>query len=329
MSIAYPSNTDGGTLRTDTSATTLRVESRERVSSEVVALTLADPQGNRVPPWTPGSHLDLLLPNGLSRQYSLCGDRWDTYRYRIAVLNERTGRGGSRWIHENVREGDLLGYGGPRNHFPLCPADRYIFIAGGIGITPLLPMIDQAERMGLPWSLLYGGRNRGSMAFLDDIEKYGEKVTVAPQDETGILDLDAILDTWSGGTKVYCCGPAGLLSAVESVCRQLPPFTLHTETFTATAANTSQDHAFTLKLRRSGLEIDVAAGVSTLDALVAAGIGVISSCRQGTCGTCEVAVLDGAPDHRDSVLSQADRDSGDCMIPCVSRAHSAFLTLDL
>nr|WP_228003265.1 PDR/VanB family oxidoreductase [Nocardia australiensis] len=309
--------------------TALRVESREQVSADVVSLTLADPLGQRLPPWTPGSHIDLILPNGMSRQYSLCGNRWDTYRYRVAVLNEPDGRGGSRWIHENLREGEVLGYGGPRNHFPLVPADRYLFIAGGIGITPIIPMIEQAVRTETPWRLVYGGRNRQSMAFLDDLERHGERVHFAPQDEVGLLDLDAALADVEPGTKVYCCGPAGLLEAVEAACRHLPPYALHTERFTASAAESSQDRPFTLSLLRSGTDIGVPPGVSALDALANAGIGILSSCRQGTCGTCEVTVVDGVPDHRDSVLSEVDRQAGDCMISCVSRAQTERLVLDL
>lgn len=307
----------------------LRVESRVQVSSDVVSLTLVDPRGQRLAPWTPGSHIDVVLPNGMSRQYSLCGNRWDTYRYQVAVLNESNGRGGSRWIHENLREGDVLGYGGPRNHFPMVPSDRYLFIAGGIGITPMIPMIEQAVRTERPWRLVYGGRTRQSMAFLTDLERHGDHVDLAPQDEIGLLDLDAVLADVEPGTKVYCCGPAGLLDAVEVACRHLPPFTLHTERFTGSATDSSQDRPFTLELLRSGTEIDVPPGVSALDALADAGIGILSSCRQGTCGTCEVTVVDGLPDHRDSVLGEADRQAGDCMISCVSRAHTERLILDL
>lgn len=320
---------ESASLLTGPMLAALRVESREQVSADVVSLTLADPLGQRLPPWTPGSHIDLILPNGMSRQYSLCGNRWDTYRYRVAVLNEPDGRGGSRWIHENVREGDVLGFGGPRNHFPLDPADRYLFIAGGIGITPMIPMIEQAVRTERPWRLLYGGRSRQSMAFLDDLERFGEHVHIAPQDEFGHLDLDAALADVGPGTRVYCCGPAGLLEAVEAACRHMPPYTLHTERFTASAAESSQDRPFTLRLLRSGTDIDVPPGVSALDALADAGIGIVSSCRQGTCGTCEVTVVDGMPDHRDSVLSEVDRQAGDCMISCVSRARTERLILDL
>ncbi|WP_081265086.1 PDR/VanB family oxidoreductase [Prescottella equi] len=311
-------------------SSSLLVESRVQVADGIVSLSLVDPGGQRLAPWTPGSHIDLFLPNGMSRQYSLCGDRWDPYRYRVAILHEHGGRGGSRWIHENLREGAVLGYGGPRNHFPLVPAERYLFIAGGIGITPILPMVEQAVRTGRPWKLLYGGRSRQSMAYLPDLEKFGSRVRITPEDEAGMLDLTAAVSSWAPGTKIYCCGPSGLLEALEATCADLPPYTLHTERFTATAVSElSQDRPFTLKLARSGTEIDVAPGVSVLDALTDAGVGIVSSCRQGTCGTCEVTVTDGVPDHRDSVLSETDRAAGDCMISCVSRAQTPSLTLDL
>lgn len=310
-------------------AAALRVETRERVAHNVMTLTLTDPSGRRLPPWTPGSHIDLILPNGMSRQYSLCGDRWNTYQYRIAILDEPNGRGASHWLHTNVQEGDLLGYGGPRNHFPMVPAESYLFIAGGIGITPLIPMIDQAARTGRPWKLLYGGRTRHSMAFRAELESHGDPVHIAPQDEVGLPDLANWINDLEPNTKVYCCGPAGLLQAVESACRQCLPDALHTERFEAPTRDSSQDRAFTLKLLRSRREIEVGAGMSALDALSEAGIGILSSCRQGVCGTCEVPVVDGIPDHRDSVLDETDRQAGDCIITCVSRAHTDHLALDL
>lgn len=315
----------------DTTGPVLRVESRVQIAEGVVSLELADPHGRRLAPWTPGSHIDLILPNGMSRQYSLCGDRWDTYRYRVAVLNEAESRGGSKWIHDNLQTGDTLGYGGPRNSFPLVPSERYLFIAGGIGITPIIPMIETATRIGRPWKLLYGGRNRGSMAFLEELEAHDNWVHVAPQDEVGLLDLASVVAEWEPDTKIYCCGPPALLAALEAECRGLPPHSLRTERFTAPKADaeSSQDVPFVITLARTGREINVASGASALDALAAAGVGILSSCRQGTCGTCEVGVVSGTPDHRDSVLTTADRAAGDCIITCVSRALSRNLTLDI
>ncbi|CAM3177983.1 PDR/VanB family oxidoreductase [Prescottella defluvii] len=310
-------------------ATKLRVAARTQVAEDVISLTLVDPAGGRLPTWTPGSHIDLVLPTGVTRQYSLCGDRWDPYAYRVAVLRERQGRGGSEWLHANVREGGILGFSGPRNHFPLWPAEQYLFIAGGIGITPMLPMIEHAERTGRPWRLLYGGRRRASMAFVDELEQYVDRVHIAPQDEVGLLDLAGAIASVSAGTKVYSCGPAALLDALESACRQCPPHTLHTERFEALAQGSATNREFTARLERSGRDIHVAADTALLHSLNDAGIAIVSSCLQGTCGTCEVAVLEGTPDHRDSVLGQEDRRIGDCMMACVSRAYSDRITLDL
>ncbi|GAA4685621.1 PDR/VanB family oxidoreductase [Gordonia humi] len=312
----------------DTDATSIQVVGVEVVAEGVVAVTLADPTGRRLPPWTPGSHIDVILPNGLVRQYSLCGDRWDAYTYRIAVLRETAGSGGSEWIHTQLAEGQILGFGGPRNHFHLVPAERYLFIAGGIGITPLLPMIQQADRLKIPWKLLYGGRWRRSMAFADELTDARGHVDLVPENEFGRPDIADWVGDIEKGTRVYCCGPAGLLDAAERASANWLPHTLHTERFVNGAGRRADDRPFVVHLQRSGLDLPVAPGTSILDAMAQAGVGVLSSCRQGTCGTCEVAVLAGRPDHRDSMLSETDRDAGDCILVCVSRAHTSTLTLD-
>jgi ferredoxin-NADP reductase len=212
----------------------LRVSAKDVVADGVVSVTLDHPDGGRLPDWTPGAHIDLVLPNGTTRQYSLCGDRWDPYSYRIAVLREPAGRGGSAYVHDRLMPGDPVGVGGTHNHFPLVPADRYLFIAGGIGITPLLPMIHQAELMGIEWQLLYGGRTRESMAFREKLaQAHGDRVHLSPQDEYGPLDLAAWLGEPLPGTKVYCCGPAPLLAAVQEACAHWPDYSLRTERFTA------------------------------------------------------------------------------------------------
>ncbi|WP_433367559.1 PDR/VanB family oxidoreductase [Streptosporangium sp. CA-115845] len=310
--------------------TIVRVAARTQVADAVVALTLEHPQGERLPAWTPGSHVDLVLPSGLTRQYSLCGDRWDAFTYRVAVLREPDGRGGSAAVHDTLRPGDLLGLGGPRNHFPMVPSDEYLFIAGGIGITPLLPMIRQADMVGAEWKLLYGGRRRTSMAFRDELERYGDRVRLVPQDEYGLLDLAPWLGTPREGAKVYCCGPAPLLAAVESACSPWPEYSLRTERFTAPELDApARTGSFEVELRRSGKSVTVDPDVSILDAVRGAGVDMLSSCRQGTCGTCEAAVLDGIPDHRDCVLDEAERAAGDCMLICVSRSRGDRLVLDL
>ncbi|NUU25225.1 MAG: oxidoreductase [Streptomycetaceae bacterium] len=317
--------------RNAANAVALAVTAKEPVAEGVVALTLANPDGARLPDWTPGSHIDLVLPNGDTRQYSLCGDRWDAYTYRIAVLREPAGRGGSAYVHEQLRVGDLVGVGGPRNHFPLAPSDKYLFIAGGIGITPLMPMLRQAELLGADWQLLYGGRSRASMAFREELASaHGERVFIVPQDEYGLLELAEWLNRPRPGTKVYCCGPAPLLAAVEDACAAWPPYALRTERFTAaTQAPPVRDTAFEVELRRSGRTVTVTPDVSVLTAVRQAGADVLSSCEQGTCGTCLTPVVEGRPDHRDSILTDHERAADDCMFVCVSRSCGDRLVLDL
>ncbi|PXY28413.1 ferredoxin [Prauserella muralis] len=309
---------------------TVEVSAKRRRADGVVELLLSRPSGARLPDWTPGSHVDLVLPNGLTRQYSLCGDRWDAHTYRIAVLREPDGRGGSAFVHDELRPGDRVGLGGPRNHFPLVPSEAYLFIAGGIGITPLLPMIHQADLLGADWRLLYGGRRLATMAFRDELERHGERVHVAPEDTHGLLDLRAWLGEPRTGVRVYCCGPAPLLTAVERACRHWPAHTLHTERFTATEPPApARDEPFEVELRRSGTTVTVTPDVSVLHAVRQAGVEALSSCRQGTCGTCETTVLGGLPDHRDAILADHEREAGDCMFICVSRSRTDRLVLDL
>jgi ferredoxin-NADP reductase len=305
------------------------VDDREVLADGVVALTLCAPAGGPLPPWEPGAHIDLHLPGGLVRQYSLCGDPRQARRWRVAVLREPDGRGGSACVHDKVGVGDELLVAGPRNRFRLVDAGEYLFLAGGIGITPLLPMIAEVARRGAPWRLVYGGRRRASMAFLDELEPLGEAVDVRPQDECGLLELDALLGAPSGGTAVYCCGPESLLRAVEQRCASWPDGALHVERFgPITPDPGADDGEFEVELAQSGRRVQVPAGVSILAALEAAGISVLSSCQEGTCGTCETGVLDGEPDHRDSVLTKAEQQTGDVMMICVSRSRTPRLVLD-
>jgi ferredoxin-NADP reductase len=296
----------------------------------VVALVLADPAGGALPAWTPGAHIDLILDETLTRQYSLCGSPSDDGAWRIAVLRAPDSRGGSQLVHEKLRPGMFVRTRGPRNHFPLVAARRYMFIAGGIGITPLLPMIAEAQATGAQWRLLYGGRERASMAFVDELAAYGDRVTIAPQDETGLLDLEAWLGTPEAGTLVYCCGPEGLLSAVEKHCAAWPPGALHLERFSVKPQEAGPaDSTFELVLQRSGLTLQVPAGKSVFQVVRDAGVSVLGSCLEGVCGTCETEVVDGDVDHRDSILNEEEREANEFMMICVSRCRSARLTLDL
>ncbi|MER5757281.1 PDR/VanB family oxidoreductase [Streptomyces sp. NPDC002088] len=281
-----------------------------------------------LPRWEPGAHIDVVLPNGLVRQYSLCGDPQDDRAYEIAVLRAPESRGGSEYVHTHIRVGDVVTVRGPRNNFTFAARHRVLFIAGGIGITPILPMIRQADREGIDWELAYGGRTRDSMAFADELQLYQGRVQLVPEDERGLLDLPALLGTVRPDTLVYCCGPTGLLDAVQKLCEPWPAGSLHLERFSGTSTNGPSD-AFTIVAERSGVVCEVTAGESIADALARVGVIVQTSCREGLCGTCETQVLDGVPDHRDQLLGDDDREAGTTMLICVSRAISPQLVLDL
>ena len=309
----------------------LLVQKAEVVAEDVVALTLVSPTGETLPSWSPGAHIDLVLADDLIRQYSLCGSPGDDTAWRIGVLRTPDSRGGSQRVHDTLTEGATVAIRGPRNHFQLVAASNYLFIAGGIGITPILPMIAQAEAAGADWRLLYGGRHRASMAFLPELARYGDKVTVVPQDEAGFLDLDAALGTPQAGTLVYCCGPEGLLSAVETKCASWPTGSLHLERFAAKPQETSAvaDETFELVLQQTGVTVTVRPDQSVFQAALEAGANVLGSCMEGVCGTCETEVVEGDVDHRDSVLNDDERASNEFMMICVSRCKSKRLVLDI
>jgi ferredoxin-NADP reductase len=309
--------------------TDLVVRDAEQVAEDVLALRLGRADGLPLPAWTPGAHIDLLLGDDLVRQYSLCGRTNEPDTWRIAVLRAPDSRGGSKAVHE-VRSGSTVRVRGPRNHFPVASAQRYVFIAGGIGITPLLPMIDEVSAAGAEWELHYGGRSLGSMAFVDELGELGEPVHLVPQDEQGMLDLDAILGEPRPNTLVYACGPEPLLNAVEERCVAWPPGALHLERFTARAgADTAADEPFDLVLQRSGKTLAVPADRSVFEVVREAGVSVLGSCLEGICGTCETEVVEGEVDHRDSILDDEERAAGEVMMICVSRCRSGRLVLDL
>lgn len=304
----------------------LLLDSKETIADGVVQLSLRHPDGLPLPSWTPGAHVDLVLTDGLVRQYSLCGDPDDDSVYRVAVLREPDGRGGSRHVHDVFATGQLIDVLGPRNHFPLVEATRYLFVAGGIGITPILPMIEQVAAAGRDWRLVYGGRTRSSMAFRAELERRGN-VEIRPQDEYGLLDLPALFADVDDDTAVYCCGPEPLLAAVE---QHRTTGSLHVERFTPKpGATAGPRQEFEVELARTGGVLRVPADRSILEVLEGSGVPVLSSCQEGTCGTCETAVLSGTPDHRDSLLTDDERQQGDVMMICVSRSGSDRLVLDL
>ncbi|MBA4862331.1 oxidoreductase [Streptomyces sp. PSKA54] len=309
----------------------LVLERKETVAEGVVLLTLRDPEGRPLPEWEPGAHIDLMLKPDLVRQYSLCGNPGDRSRLEVAVLREPESRGGSSYVHDVLAEGESVRIRGPRNNFPLEKAKRYLFIAGGIGITPMLPMIAAVDARGADWSLVYGGRTRASMAFREDLQRsYGERVSLRPQDEYGLLDLPSLLRKPQRRTAVYCCGPEPLLAAVESACEKWPSGALHVERFAPKQDVTTRLHTtFEVELAQSGKTLKVSEDTSILEAVGNAGVSVMTSCEEGICGTCETTVLSGEIDHRDSVLNDQERAAGSTMMICVSRAKGDRLVLDL
>lgn len=298
-------------------------------SDGVMSLVLVDAAGDDLPEWQPGAHVDLHLPGGLVRQYSLCGDPQDRHQWRVAVLREPASRGGSHAVHDAVRPGMVLAARGPRNNFALRPAAAYRFVAGGIGITPILSMIGTARAQGATWSLLYGGRSRASMAFLDELGP-GE-VTVHPQDEVGLLPLARSFATVEPDTLVYACGPEPLLAAVQQATAHWPAGSLVVERFAPVEVDDSAGtgESFEVEAAASGVTVTVEPGTPIIRALEAAGVAVETSCEEGICGTCETRVLSGTPDHRDSLLSAEERAAGETMMVCVSRCLGRKLVLDL
>jgi ferredoxin-NADP reductase len=308
------------------------VADRHVAADGVVALTLRLPDGGELPAWTPGAHVDLVLSDDLTRQYSLCGDPAERTAWQVAVLQEPDGRGGSAFVHDKLSAGTTVRVRGPRNHFPLEPAARYLFIAGGIGITPIVPMLGAATAAGADWRLVYGGRTAASMAFVEQLRAaHGEeRVVLRPQDEHGLLDLDSLLGEPADGTLVYCCGPGPLLDAVEQRCASWPSGSLHTERFTPKEQGEPVlSGTFEVELAQSGTTLTVPPDRSILEVLEDAGIQVLSSCQEGTCGTCETVVLAGTVDHRDSLLTDEEMAANDTMFICVSRAACPRLVLDL
>ncbi|MER5962563.1 PDR/VanB family oxidoreductase [Streptomyces sp. NPDC002057] len=301
----------------------VRVAGRTTPAEGVVELRL---EGSGLPGWQPGAHVDLVLPSGLVRQYSLCGDPADSSAYTVAtrlIEEEQGGRGGSREVHDRLQEGVEIAIRGPRNRFPLVDSPAYVFVAGGIGITPVLPMLRAAEAAGAEWRLVYCGRSRATMPYLAEIEALGGgRTTVVAEDESGRPDL-GFLAGIPAGTLVYCCGPDGLMDAVAAAMPE--GRTPRLERFSAAA--TTGGTAFEVELRRSGRTVRVAADQSVLAAVGEELPGLTYSCRQGFCGTCQQRVLEGEIDHRDELLTDAERD--DSMLICVSRCVGKRLVLDL
>ena len=326
----------------------LLVSGIRREADAVVSLLLRDPDGGPLPPWMPGAHVDVLFANGILRQYSLCSDPADPTAWRVAVLREAASRGGSSYVHEALHAGDTVEVRGPKDNFRgTAGTGEKVFIAGGIGITPLLPMIRTAHAAGESWQLLYLGTSVRSMAFLEEIaalDPAGNKTRIHAKDQHGSLDLTAYLGggAVAAGATVYACGPSRLLAGLRAVHETGGLPYLMTEDFGSEVSEANADgsdanagsslardnSAFVVETA-DGQEIGVAAGETILDALQRSGIPALNSCRKGNCGTCETVVLGGMPDHRDDILNDEERALNETMMICVSRCRGERLVLDI
>lgn len=314
----------------------LAVTDVHAAADDVLTVRLARADGTDLPTWTPGSHIELRLPSGRLRQYSLCGDPADRRGWRIGVLRETAGRGGSLELHNRAEAGATFMVRGPRNHFPLVDAGSYMFLAGGIGVTPILAMVRSVAASGRPLSVAYGGRTRSSMAFVDELKAAaGDALSVLPQDVHGLPDVHALLASIEADTVVYCCGPPPMIAVVEGECAALGiSDRLHVERFTAgddleLALDPTENTAFEVQLVRSGLTMHVPAEKRMIEVLREAVPGLSYDCEKGYCGACETRVLAGTPEHRDSVLTEDERGAGRTMMICVGRCATDRLVLDL
>lgn len=311
----------------------LVITRKDVVAVGVHRLTFARRDGADLPGWEPGAHVDLhFTSNGVDyvRQYSLCGQPNDRQHWQVAVRLASDGRGGSAHIHEGVAEGDTIRVSSPRNNFPLVAAKRYLFIAGGIGITPILPMLTNVSAAGADWRLFYCGRSAESMAFIDDVVAIGgDRVSLHESDASGQADLNTLIAQADADTVLYCCGPEPMLNAIDDSCASWSSDRVHYERFSARAdGSIDEDTEFEVEFARSGIVATVPPGCSILDKAEELGVDIDSSCQEGVCGSCETRVISGTPDHRDSVLSPKERAAGKTIMVCVSRSCSSRLVLD-
>lgn len=295
------------------------------------------PLAGELPAFEAGAHVDVHLPNGIVRSYSLLNDAAERHRYVLGIKRDRASRGGSAWLHDSLRVSQRITIGAPRNHFPLDEtAPHSVLIGGGIGITPLWCMVQRLEKQRLPWVLHYSARNRQSAALLDELEAFAGSSRIGQLSlnfgqgrGARRLDLGAVVREAPNGAHFYCCGPAPMLDAFHAACKGLPDERVHFEYFAPKEELTIAHGGFSVVLARSNRRVLVAKNQTILDALRGEGVSVPSSCEQGICGACETAVLQGVPEHRDLVLSPKERESNKVMMICCSGAKSPTLVLDV
>ena len=316
-----------------TSALSVRIEKIEQLTAEVRSYLLTPLEGDSLPAFSAGAHIDLLLSDDLVRQYSLCGDPQNRTSYQIAVLKDSQSRGGSDYIHDKLNQGDTLEINAPRNHFELDESgDNYLLIAGGIGITPIMLMAARLKSLGKSFELHYLCRSHSQAPFADQLQaQFGEQLKCHfTQAQAGKrLDIAALFASQPEGTQVYTCGSEGLLQGILSAGEQQPQVKVHFERFSAAPIDSSDDKAFEIEISSSGERLSVGADQSILEVLQGAGHNIETMCKEGLCGSCEVEMLGGIADHRDSVLSDDEKAEQSVLMVCCSRAKSDLLVLDL
>jgi vanillate monooxygenase ferredoxin subunit len=313
----------------------VKVLRKKQEAMDIASFELAREDGGPLPGFSAGSHIDVQLPGGLTRQYSLCNDAAEQHRYRIAVLRDPGSRGGSIAMHDQVREGDVIHISEPRNHFPLQHATRSLLFAGGIGVTPLLCMAQRLATIGADFTLHYSTRSADRTAFKDEIAQSRFAANVEFHHDDGgaaqTLNLPVALGAYDEGTHIYVCGPTGYINHVVQVAQGMgwPSSRIHLEYFAAAPQDTAADQAFDVKLASTGKTYRIAADQTVVHALQEQGIDILTSCEQGVCGTCITRVLEGEPDHRDLYFTDEEKSKNDQFTPCCSRARTPLLVLDI
>jgi vanillate O-demethylase ferredoxin subunit len=314
----------------------VRVARKAVEALDIVTLELVAVDGQALPAFSAGSHVDVQLPNGMTRQYSLCNDPQETHRYQIGVLRDAASRGGSAAVHDLVKEGDVLTISAPRNHFSLAhEAKKHLLLAGGIGVTPILCMAERLANTGADFEMHYATRAPERTAFRQRIAASAFASRVQFHHDNGDaaqkLDLQVLLQQPKPGTHLYVCGPKGFMDAVLNTARSSgwPEAQIHYEFFGAEVAKSDSDASFEIKLASSGRIVMVPKDQTVVQALAAAGVDIMISCEQGVCGTCLTRVIEGVPDHKDSYLTPEEQAANDQFTPCCSRSKTPQLVLDL
>ncbi|MGF6536139.1 MULTISPECIES: PDR/VanB family oxidoreductase [Paraburkholderia] len=304
----------------------------------ICGFELRRPDRAPLPGFDAGAHVDVHLPGGLIRRYSLCGNPARNDCYEIAVLRDANGRGGSMAMHDQVRQGDLIRIGAPRNHFPVdAQAARHLLLAGGIGVTPILAMAEHLAAQNAPFDMHYCARSRERAAFVERLaaSAFQERVQIHFDDAAAhqAFDIAAVIAAATAHTHLYVCGPRGFMESVLAEARSQgwADHRLHHEFFASVAANADarEESSFTVRIASSGVSVEVPAGCTVVESLAQHGVDVLTSCGQGVCGTCVTRVLAGEPDHRDSYLTDEEKAAGEYFLPCCSRSRSPVLVLDL